>query len=540
MERFKAAWNILTGKTPLPQESQSPVPIQKMPERKIIKPPSPPKKPAMTEDEEERMEEYRGKPSATSKKEGGAVPQHRILGMEDILSERPHRLGENAPVGMGEKLLTEERMERERSADKKEEEASRFRNKVRDEEIDRQLGKKLLYRGLSISETQRKLLEEEDVQIRTKRFPIYTREEEEQIAEARRQTGLSSPRPSNERRRLNFPTPEETKAQKQPKSPETVNQKETIEYSMHEATKRLIDFRTEFISAEILSQGTGIRSEIIKLKEYEVERTRIKNGIFVRSHKEDMTEGIASCQDAGAVAYDRKGNIKSFAIADGVTGSSGGGEAAHEAVVDAISFLEERKKGQDFKKICEEIAEETEKRMRTVFKKILQPVWKKYHEENKAQNPMLAYKRKAERASGSTTLLSGFIEGNTLYISRLGDGGFMVIGKDGKIKISSNAPETARNVPHIISLGLRDTASPVSESYAISLSGGDLFIGNSDGLFKSLTQREEFTEAQRASQVSQMRKQGNTVEEIVFALLNDALGGDDNSILAFEYVAEKE
>lgn len=537
MEFFKKALKMLTGEPPV--YTQTPTPPPPAPERKVIKLSTAPKKPVMTEDDEAWMDEFRGK-KPVIQKEVGTVPQRRILGMEnEFLSEKAHRLGKNAPVGMGEKFLTEERMEREKNADKKEEE-SRLKNKVRDEEVDRQLGKKLLTRGLPISKTQKKLLEEEDMQIRTKTFPVYTEEEERQIAEARRQTGSSLSRPLNEQRRLNFPTLEEKEARKQPKSLEVIGRQEVVEYPMHEATKRLMDFRTEFISTEVLSQGSGIRSEFVKLKEYEVERTKIKNGIFVRSHKEDALAGIASCQDAGAIAYNQKGNIKSFAIADGVTGSSGGGEAAHEAVVDAVSFLEERKKGQDFKKICEEVAGETEKRMRATFKKILQPAWEKYHEENKAQDPALMYKRKAERRSGSTTLLSGFIEGNVLYLSRVGDGGFMVVGKDGKIKASSNEPETARNVPHIISLGLRDTPTAISQSYVFPLSSGDLFIGNSDGLFHSTTQNKEFSEADRANQVSQLRRQGVSTEDIVMGLLNDALGGDDNSILAFEYVAEKE
>lgn len=303
-------------------------------------------------------------------------------------------------------------------------------------------------------------------------------------------------------------------------------------------TQELAPFSHEYLPTQIFSDSSAITSKIEQRNGFEVERITFGNGVLLRTHKDDYGDPllpmsmIRGSQDAASLHCDHEGNVMNFVVADGVGGSFCGKEAANEAVFDAMKLLRNRVVGEDPQIFCTELGTQTQKSMHEAYNNILKPSWTAAVDAMSEREWMM--REKVQGASGTTVMAAGFIENKTLYVSRVGDCGFMVLRKNGQLKFVSQEP--AVNNQMALGRNIRGTVV-VAEPYMIPLEDEDIIIVNSDGLFHSHEKRSMrgITEEVRAEEVVRMQNEGKTLQQIAEYFLDDALGGDDLTILAFTY-----
>lgn len=333
-------------------------------------------------------------------------------------------------------------------------------------------------------------------------------------------------------------------------------------------------FNQKYIPTEVVTGGIPMPTEIEEMSGLPVEITRFTNGMFLRAPG-DLKTTLAECQDRASLICDDDGNIKVFALADGVTNVMFGGQTAQLAVDEAIKYLtlssskslEDRLKHapqylQDLlydryiqqlrpmalKEIHQQ-SFDTDKRMKYESAVDIEGTGFRHTQIIPGENGTEDLEREYGDGVGATTLISGVIDGNMLRISCAADGGFVVISKEGTLKRSIGARYKAqldfRSVNDLVSDAQQ---GKMFEHFNISLEDGDYIFVYSDGLYRNARSgekgahfRSKFSQQYLADDLfSGGIRRGSSLETIARFRMYESISIDDTCILAFQHVGVEE
>ncbi len=288
---------------------------------------------------------------------------------------------------------------------------------------------------------------------------------------------------------------------------------------------------------------------------YEVEVTRFRNGLFVRAPstngEQSAHQELRLCQDAGALGLDEEGCLARFAMGDGVSQSLDGGVAARRATAAGLDLLTKYASVALDERTLQTLLRQAEAEMQRVDLAAMKDEWLDqvlalpmpdllknslleklgYRLERGGKAVPYAPKRSiGDSGLSSTTLAMGCVQENRLKMMWCGDGGWftlraaggMVCGQDKE----GGSPAQVRLAGDRV-----DPDDLVYESH--ELRTGDITFCYSDGLFLSQVLGGKATNAELARHARALFDRGLSLERVVHTLLGDAIGGDDNSILAF-------
>lgn len=308
---------------------------------------------------------------------------------------------------------------------------------------------------------------------------------------------------------------------------------------------------------QVLTDGNPIKPELSELVlierkfnpnvKVEVETIRLNSGILVRIPSSSK-EKLGSCQDAASVGLDQQGEINAFSIADGISKAVNSKAVAEQAVALAITKLRNRMGAGDMSnEAMKVLLLSIEEKMQVIDVDALEAIWAQDMDRQGARPftlGQLGYtkeggqlvksnqKRSGDYGLGSATLIMGSIENGALRIANLGDGGFMVLSKNGvKFVYEGTSVKGRPSQIDIEGIRIKDTEIYLKE---IQLAVGDVVLAYTDGLYHKGTGIKIPTE-ERVAYVIRALKQGQTIEQIIKALLFEAGGSDDTTVLGFEY-----
>lgn len=288
---------------------------------------------------------------------------------------------------------------------------------------------------------------------------------------------------------------------------------------------------------------------------YEVEVTRFKNGLFVRApsfaDQQAEAQELRTCQDTGALGLDAEGELREFAMGDGVGDTLDGAVAARRATAIGLDALRKYAAIPHEARTMRGLLRHTEVEMQNIDLPALKRAWvdrlvamglprlsmnsrlEKLGVQMGRDGVLVPSSHKpGDSGLSSTTLTMGCIQEGRLKMASCGDGGWFVLRAAGGM-VCAKDDEAGPPFKVRLAGGLVDPAGVEYVSH--ELGRGDAVFCFSDGLRKSRAFDGAGTNAGLARRAEGLFRQGCTLEQLAYTLLEDAIGGDDNSILAFTY-----
>lgn len=228
-----------------------------------------------------------------------------------------------------------------------------------------------------------------------------------------------------------------------------------------------------------------------------IERVQLTDGVLLRAGY--SSNSLDVCQDRCGIVCDESGRVKHFALADGVGSCKFGGQAAQVAVDEALRLLSVPSLNASTQERVDHFPENIQVMIAAAYAKRIRP-----HALGRLRALSLTEKDRGtfeaaldEHGDGATTLIAGSIEGNTLHVACVADGGVIVLDQQGNVKAISNKTEAQFNFSHqqidiVSGAAVRPATLDHEElsrasfqnTFSVELEEGDMVFAFSDGLLK--------------------------------------------------------
>lgn len=246
--------------------------------------------------------------------------------------------------------------------------------------------------------------------------------------------------------------------------------------------------------------------------------------------------------DQGGVTLDETGQIKGFAVADGVGQTLAPQFAARAAVAESLHQIESGEFNSKFIKNVESAL--TEKYGAQKIRADIESATKNGMETEGSENitrqeaTRLLSKEKPELVA-STTLIAGTVdrEKGLLKMALAGDGGFVVLTKDGNVK-AAEGYFFETGAPPQIGIPVSDIDSLTILNSNLSVKKGDIVLIFTDGLLKGQYKYPQSIASSVSKLIRQKQVGEQTLNEISNELIDKAKNNkgrwpDDGTLLIF-------